>query len=582
MHLAESPLWFWVYAPIRHVLLCRNGFPSRLSRARFQAGTASILPLSHPNTGKMRVKKTFEFPTLVIAQDCAPNEAVTIAFKAAGLESHATETMLNNFRSMQLYLAYKNKRVSPVDVCERIIEVVSKNENDFPLFVVFKPDLIRQHAEASEKRWQAGKPLSPIDGIPFAVKDEVDVEPFPTSIGTSFMANKRPTKGTFPGAAALQAAGAVCLGKTVMQEIGLGTTGLNTHQGTARNPHNVEYFTGGSSSGSAALVASGLAPFAHGSDGGGSLRIPGALCGVVALKPTHGRVCAEPKPPIAPTVGVHGVLGATVRDCMLAYALLGNRGHFQHSEELPSPLLLPDLVAILRCSKTDALKGIRLGLPSRWFDHADRVVTEACHHAVGYLRDAGAEVIEVQIPFVNDMAAAHSCTISREIAEYMHPFLMEDASLRNKLNLETRISLATSAGFTHDQYEVAQMVRRQGDDAIRRVFQKCDVIVTPTVPQMAPKINPNVLKTGCSDLSLTTRLMRFAFVANFLGFPSLTVPVGMEPLPIGLQLMSRHWEEDILFWVSAVLEDRARDTPMSEGSRPAQRFWDIASMMAHK
>lgn len=569
MHLAES----WLFPPFRALLLRKNGFQARLGPNISARQEGDLVPLMAPDCAVKLKNELNLFQYAVFEQDTAADEVVHACFKALGWMG--TGKSESAALTRRLHIAYETKSTSPVDVCNRIIDAVSASENEFPLFISFDPKLILQQAQESEKRWLSKKPLSFLDGIPFAVKDEIDVEPFPTTLGTSFLSEERPVEGTSEFVVALKDAGAILLGKTTMQEIGLGTTGLNLVLGTTPNPYNADHFAGGSSSGSAAIVASGLVPFAHGADGGGSLRIPAAFCGIVALKPTHGRICGKPKPPVVRTVAVDGPLGATVADCMVAYTIMANRGHVKHGEEPPPPLEIPDLSKISAGNlERPFLKGLKIGIEKEWFQHADSHIVQCCEESVKILESAGAEIVEINLPIVNDIAFAHTCTISMETLQFMNSIIKGKNYLKKQLNSETRISLATANGFTNEQYEAAQLIRREGDKAFQNTFSQCDIIVSPTVPQMAPKIPKSAMSNGLSDLGTTTKLMRYMQSANFLGLPAITLPVGMDPLPIGLQIMANHWNESLLFWVSAILERKLRETGKLRQETP-EYFWQV-------
>ena len=188
--------------------------------------------------------------------------------------------------------AYRAGRTTPSEVAERFLAAIESADAANPplraFIAVQAADVRRQAAEATE-RIRTQRPLSLWDGVPVAVKDELDMLPYPTTVGTRFLGHT-PAAADATVVAKLRGAGALLLGKTNMHEIGLGVTGQNPHHGTPRNPYHPDHYTGGSSSGSAAAVAAGLCPVAIGADGGGSIRIPAAFCGVVGLKPTFGRV----------------------------------------------------------------------------------------------------------------------------------------------------------------------------------------------------------------------------------------------------------------------------------------------------
>lgn len=492
---------------------------------------------------------------------------------------------------LRYHTEYLAGRITPREVAERALKALDDSESSVPpmrLFISYDPESIRRQAAASTKRYANKTPKSPMDGILFAVKDEVDVEGYRTTAGTAFMANLRdvPSGSTLPGAQGLVDAGAILLGKTNMHEFGIGTTGLNTVHGTPRNPYDVNRHTGGSSSGSAAAVASGICVFTVGLDGGGSIRIPAALSGCVGLKPTHNRVCAKPGPSIAHTVGVAGPIASTVRDCAFAYCLMANRGHFKYDIPTPPPLKLPILGSKgSNISSQKPLGGLKCGIFRPWLEHADPDIVRITYDAVDALAQAGAEIVEITISWIEDLGIAHAVTISSEMRSCMSGFI-SSPSLRRKLDPETRASLAINAGLSAAAYVNAQKIRRRVDRELRKILGMCDVIISPTVPTTAPKIIPSSLKGGISDISTTTRLMRFSQIANMIGLPALTVPVGLVPsrdeaspssasedkpplLPASVQLMGRPWEEDLLFQIGSVLEDT-----FGRLERPLV-FWDL-------
>ena len=468
-------------------------------------------------------------------------------------------------------------------MAEAFLEAVAESEARFSmsLFISQNPDAIRAAAAASTERYAAGKPLSPLDGVPFGVKDELDVEGYPTTAGTAYLGQSREVNGTVPGVAALLEAGAIMTGKLNLHEIGLGTTGLNTVHGTPRNPFNLKHHTGGSSSGSAAAVASELLPFAIGTDGGGSVRIPSALCGCVGLKPTTTRVCALPNPEFCYSVGVAGPIARTVADCALFYAMLANKGHAKYSIPVPPPLRLPELsVAALSCDGTNKpLEGMIGGVYWPWFEDADPEIVALCKGAIDVLVEAGLEIKEIRIPGLHDLSTAHSVTIASEMRAGMSDAML-DRSKRTQLNSETRISLAVAEGFSAAAYVNAQKVRRRADVTLRGIFNKSDqgvdIILSPATPIAAPPILPGSVTGGASDLRTTAMLMRFCQLGNMLGLPGLVVPIGNVPsslggydLPIGLQIMGPAFHEATLLHVGAVLESHYG---VAAGMEPEVKF----------
>ncbi|MDX1654824.1 MAG: amidase [Candidatus Competibacteraceae bacterium] len=279
--------------------------------------------------------------------------------------------------------AYRNGHLTPEQVAEATLEAIAAdNRQALPLRAFIAVDRNRVLAQAQEatRRWRQGRPLGPLDGVPVAVKDELDVVGYGTTLGTAFL-GRTPAREDAPAVARLRAAGAVILGKTNMHEIGLGVTGLNVHHGTARNPYHRRHYPGGSSSGSAVAVAAGYCPLAVGADGGGSIRIPAAFCGLFGLKPTYGRISPRGSPLPVHTVGSFGPLAATSHDLALAYALMAGP-----DPDSPATLGQPPVVL----EGPPDLEGVTLGIYRPWFEHADPAVVAVCQRLLTGLQEAGA------------------------------------------------------------------------------------------------------------------------------------------------------------------------------------------------
>ena len=215
--------------------------------------------------------------------------------------------------------AYREQHITPTVVAERMLSRVKAEDAATPplrAVVAQRADDVLAQAAESTARWAAGAPLGPLDGIPVGVKDELDQAGYPTTVGTAFMGSG-PAAEDASVVARLRAAGAMLIGKLNMHEIGIGVTGINPHHGATRNPYDSDRITGGSSSGSAAAVAAGICPLSVGADGGGSIRIPAGLCGIVGLKATFGRVSEHGAAPLCWSVAHIGPMGASVYDVAL-------------------------------------------------------------------------------------------------------------------------------------------------------------------------------------------------------------------------------------------------------------------------
>jgi Asp-tRNA(Asn)/Glu-tRNA(Gln) amidotransferase A subunit family amidase len=376
------------------------------------------------------------------------------------------------------------------------------------------------------------------------LKDELDVEGHPTTLGTKFRTAVATKDSTI--AARLRAAGAIILGKANMNEIGINPIGLNPHYGPARNPFDRARITGGSSSASAGVVAAGLCPIAIGADGGGSIRIPAALCGVVGLKATFGRISEAGVPALCWNVGHAGPIGLTVNDVAAAYALIAGPDEHDLVSLRQPKLHLTDYAAA-------SLKGVRVGVCQPYFDDAEPDVVARCRDALKALTDAGATVVELPPPDLNVILWAHSVIILSEMRESMHDEVLKDSS---RFALDSRTNLAIGGHFTSRDYVHALRHRHALTREWLELFKTCDVVATPTTACTAPLIPEDALPEGDSNLPVVDQLMRFIRVGNLTGFPALSVPAGLDALglPVGFHLMGRPFEEHLLLRLGRVVE----------------------------
>ncbi|MBK9260883.1 MAG: amidase [Polyangiaceae bacterium] len=452
--------------------------------------------------------------------------------------------------------AYRSGRADPVVVAERFIaaaERLDKGEGAMHIFIERNNERVLAEARASRERYRQHAPLGPLDGVPITIKDELDVDGYHTTVGTRFLKNLATDDAA--SVARLRKAGAVILGKVNMYEIGIDTSGFNAHHGTPTNPYAPGHYPGGSSSGSAASVAAGFGPISVGADGGGSIRIPAALCGVVGLKATWSRITELGAFPLCASVGHVGPLGATVRDVALAYAIMAGPEPLDH-DSLHQPAVH------LTGFGDEDLRHLRFGFYRPWVEHASPEVTRAVWDALDVFRQQGAEIIEVSVPELDRVRIAQAITILCEMATCMERF---DAEHRRDYGLGVRINLAIARSLTGRDYVQAQRMRTRFQRHLATVFEKVDVIVTPTTAQTAPPIAADVFPRGESNLEVTSNLMRYSFPANLSGNPALSVPGGYDAhaRPIGIQLMGRPWEEHVLLRAGEVLERRvARRSPV--------------------
>ena len=468
------------------------------------------------------------------------------AVKNAGAEM---KSLFNPETAFDFHQAYLEGKTSPVDVAMRLLDIIrSIEESAVPLrpYIAWEERELMKQANASAERFSKGKPLGILDGVPVSVKDELDMLPFKTMIGTRFYSNQPPEQDA-TSVARLRSAGALMVGKTNMHEIGLGVTGLNIHYGTTRNPHHLDHYPGGSSSGSAAAVAAGLSPIALGCDGGGSIRIPASLCGVVGLKTTWGRISTAGSAPLHWSIGSVGPITSTARDAAIAYSFLAGPDTRQScTQEQPA--------VDLKNFENTNLEGVKLGVFNSWFNHASEDVVKCCEQMLNSFKSQGAEVKEIEIPHLDEIRVSHAVTITTEMFTSLKSYLK---LFHQPFGLDALINLTLAKKFSGSEYVKAQRVRARMISNLKNIFLDVDAIVTPSTACTAPPILADALINGESDLKTLTELMRFAPEANLGGLPAVSFPVGYDAkgLPVGMQLMGRPWEESFLLRMAKTSEN---------------------------
>ncbi|KAK6916231.1 Amidase signature domain [Dillenia turbinata] len=494
-----------------------------------------------------------------VEEDGKPEDRVEIALKCLPPYDPAScwTNETNSFRYWKIrdyHYAYRSKIVTPSIVAEHFIsaiEEIHSKKPPTPLLVSFDADELRKQAAACTRRFEKGNPLSILDGIFVAIKDDIDCFPHPSKAATTWLHEVRPVKEDAICVSRLRKCGAIFVGKANMHELGLGTTGNNPNHGTTRNPHAPNRYTGGSSSGPAAMA--------------GSIRIPSSLCGVVGLKTSYGRVDMEGSTCDAGTVEIIGPLASSVEDLMLVYAaILGPSPANKIILSSSSPCL-PDLSS---SNNLIAFGPLRLGKYTEWFnDVYSTDISNKCEDALNLLvKDHGCEIVEIVIPELREMATAHVVSIGSESLAVISPDYADGYG--PKMTYDTRANLALFQAFSAADYVAAQRLRRRIMHHHMEIFKKVDVIVTPTTGMTAPKIPSSALKSGESNLRVSGYLMRFILAGNLLGLPAISVPVGYdkEGLPIGLQLIGRPWGEASLLRLASAVEElcwKSKKKPVS-------------------
>ena len=417
---------------------------------------------------------------------------------------------------------------------------IEANNARLGAFTAVLRDRAMARAESVDAMVRDGKKL-PLAGVPFAVKNLYDLADLPTRAGAKLRANAPTARADAALVARLEAAGAVCLGALNMDEFAYGFTGENAHDGPAHNPHDLGHMTGGSSSGAAAAVAGGLVPVALGSDTNGSIRVPASLCGLFGLKPTFGRLSRRGMYPFVASLDHPGALARSVEDLALAYDALQG---FDDSD--PAMVKRPSEPISGRLERGSA--GLRIAVADGYFagDAEPRAVVE---HVAAALRLTA----HVSVP---DVQAARSAAFLITMVEGAGLHLDRLRDRPQDFDPEVRDRLLAGALLPAAWVERAQRFRRIFRDAVLALLNDLDAIVTPATPMRAPKLGQKTALLGGVEQPIRPNLGIFTQPFSFIGLPAVTVPVWLDGhrLPLGVQVVTAPWREDIALRVARQLE----------------------------
>jgi Asp-tRNA(Asn)/Glu-tRNA(Gln) amidotransferase A subunit family amidase len=437
------------------------------------------------------------------------------------------------------------REVSPVELTGQALRRISARDLELNAFRLVLAERALEAARRAEEEIGRGEWRGPLHGIPVAVKDLLALEGTPTTAGSRVLAD---AESDFDAAsvARLKEAGAVIVGKTRMSEFAYLPGSSNAHFGPTRNPHDPSRDAGGSSSGSAVAVADGMAYAALGTDTGGSIRVPAAFCGIVGLKPTFGRTSLHGAVPLAWSLDHLGPLTRTVDDAALLLEVLSG------PDPRDARTLRPGGSPPLRLDPDAGVRGLRIGVPSGGGPGSPAGVMASdgawavARGAVAALADAGAEVIDVDLPEVEELWVANNVILAIEAAAFHEPWLQTRLDEYGEIPRQRLI-----AAYAHAQnaFVRAQAMRRSARERVLALFQRIDLLATPAQPDVAPPLGQwrSTLLTG---------------PFNALGWPALTVPAGADAggLPLAVQLVGRPWEEGLALRAGKVVERASAQT----------------------
>ncbi len=448
-------------------------------------------------------------------------------------------------------------------VTQEALAAIARHEPALAAFITVAADHALAQAAAVDQARAGGATLGPLAGVPIAVKDNICTKGITTTAGSKILAGFVPPYDATV-VERLAAAGAVVIGKTNCDEFAMGSSTENSAFGPTANPWSLAHAPGGSSGGSAAIVAARAVPASLGSDTGGSIRQPAAFCGIVGLKPTYGRVSRYGLLAFASSLDQIGPFATTADDAAIVLsAIAGRDGRDATSADQPPP------------APSDArgrdLRGVRIGVPRAFIAGVDPAVESAFNAALDTWRELGAALVDITLPNVSLAIPVYylvaTAEASSNLARYdgvrygLRAPLTPDDSLRTMYErtrdagfgaeVKRRIMLGTyvlSAGYYDAYYLKAQQVRATLRDDYTAALATVDLIATPTTPTPAFRLGEKVadpLQMYLADI--------FTVSANLVGLPAISLPCGMsaDGLPIGCQLTGRMWDEAMLLGAGA-------------------------------
>ncbi|HYM90479.1 MAG TPA: amidase [bacterium] len=439
----------------------------------------------------------------------------------------------------------RTRDLSPVALLDGLLERIERCRALHP-FITVTAEVARAQATQAEREIAAGRYRGPLHGIPVSLKDLIDTKGIRTTCGSRILVDRVPAADATV-AARLRAAGAILLGKNNLHEFAFGVTTANPHFGPTRNPWRPDRIPGGSSGGSGAAVAVGCGPVSIGTDTGGSIRIPAALCGVVGLKPTYGRVSRHGVLPLSWTLDHVGPLTRTVEDAALVLQAIAGP-----DPRDPSTLgqAVPEFTAGLR----KPVAGLRVGVVADEF-HSEMApdVRAPFRAALEVLATLGLELEDVEFPRAIEARTAAATVLFAEAASVHERWLPDRAG---EYGADTLALLREGAFLTAAQYLRAQRVRALILREAGALMERLTALVLPTIPVVAPEIGQSTVMLGGRPTDARAVLTRFVRHFNFVGLPAISVPCGFgaDGLPVGLQIVGRSNDEPTVLAIAHAYE----------------------------
>jgi aspartyl-tRNA(Asn)/glutamyl-tRNA(Gln) amidotransferase subunit A len=450
-------------------------------------------------------------------------------------------TKPDELSASEIARAVVGHRMTAVSVTEAALARIAKHDSILNSFTDVTADRARARAKAIDAAIAAGQNVGPLAGVPFAVKNLFDVQGLSTRAGSKINRDLAPSSRDATLIERMEAAGAVLVGALNMGEYAYDFTGENVHDGPSRNPHDVTRMTGGSSGGSGAAVGGRLVPLALGSDTNGSIRVPSSFCGVFGLKPTYGRLSRARSFPFVASFDHLGPFARNVGDLALAYDAMqgpdaGDAACSTRAVEPVSALLAQDI------------GGLRVAIAGGYFQK--NVFPEAVE-AVARVAKALGAARTVEIP---EAARARAAAYVISTTEGASLHLDRLRQRPDDFDPAVRDRLLAGAMVPAPLVDRAQKFRRWYRAQVLEIFKSVDVIIAPATPCVAPKLGQVNFMLDGVELPVRANIGIHTQPISFIGLPVVAVPIPLQPMPIGVQIIAAPWREDIALRVAHALE----------------------------
>ncbi|HEV2154579.1 AtzE family amidohydrolase [Bradyrhizobium sp.] len=437
--------------------------------------------------------------------------------------------------------AVAGRKMSALDATEAALARIKQHDGILNSFTDVTADRARAKARAIDADIAAGKDVGPLAGVPFAVKNLFDVAGLPTRAGSKINRDLAPSKRDATLIERMEAAGAVLVGALNMGEYAYDFTGENIHDGPSRNPHDTTRMTGGSSGGSGSAVGGALVPIALGSDTNGSIRVPSSFCGIFGLKPTYGRLSRARSFPFVASLDHLGPFARSVTDLALAYDAM--QGPDADDGACTTRGLEPTLPLL-----ANPVSDLRIAIAGGHFQK--NVFPEAVEAVSRVAKALGATKV-VDVPEASRARAAAYVITTTEGASLHLDRLRKRP---NDFDPAVRDRLIAGAMVPAPLVDRAQKFRRWYRAQLAQIFKSVDVLLAPATPCTAPKLGQVNFNLDGVELPVRANIGIHTQPISFIGLPVVAVPVPLEPLPIGVQIICAPWREDIALRVAYALE----------------------------